>query len=71
MESFFPTYNLENDLGDNSKILLTPWERQQEIAYWIKGYYNRERRHSSINYLSSIEYEERTRRDCIIYEMAA
>jgi transposase InsO family protein len=37
MESFFSTHNLENDLGDNSKILLTPWERQRETAYWIKG----------------------------------
>jgi transposase InsO family protein len=26
MESFFSTYKLENDLDDNSKTLLTPWE---------------------------------------------
>ena len=52
MESFFSTYKLENDLDDNSKILLNPWELQRETAYWIEGYYNRERRHSSINYLS-------------------
>ena len=48
-----------------------PWELQRETAYWIEGYYNRERRHSSINYLSPIEYEERTRRDRMMYEMAA
>ena len=71
MESFFSTYKLENDLDDNSKILLTPWELQRETAYWIEGYYNQERRHSSINCLSSIEYEERTLRDRMMYEMAA
>jgi len=32
MESF-STYELENDLDENSKILLTPWELQLETAY--------------------------------------
>lgn len=71
MESFFSTYKLENDLDDNSRILLIPWKLQRKTAYWIEGYYNRKRRHSSINYLSPIEYEERTRRDRMMYEMAA
>jgi transposase InsO family protein len=68
MESFFSTYKLENDLDDNSKILLTPWGLPRETAYWIEGYYNRERLHSFIKYLSPIEYEERTRRGSIISE---
>ena len=70
MEIFFSTYKLENSLDDNSKVLLTPWELQSEIAYWIEGYCNRDRCYSIINYLSPIEYEERTRRERIIYEMA-
>lgn len=71
MKSLFSTYKLENDLGDNSKTLLTPWELKRETTYWIEGCCNRESSHSSINHLSPIEYEERTRIECTIYEMAA
>ena len=28
------------------------------MAFWIDGYYNRERRHSTIGYLSPIDYEQ-------------
>jgi transposase InsO family protein len=28
------------------------------LAFWIDGYYNRERRHSTIGYLSPIDYEQ-------------
>jgi transposase InsO family protein len=28
------------------------------LAFWIDGYYNRERRHSTIAYLSPIDYEQ-------------
>ncbi|MGC5197949.1 IS3 family transposase [Aphanothece microscopica] len=28
------------------------------MAFWIEDYYNRERRHSTIGYLSPIDYEQ-------------
>jgi transposase InsO family protein len=28
------------------------------MAFWIDGYYNRERRHSTIGYVSPIKYEQ-------------
>ena len=59
MESLFSTYKLENNLDDNSKILLTPLQSQSETASWIKEYYNPNRRHSSNDYLSPIDYKNR------------
>ena len=54
VESFFSTYKLENHLDGNSPNLLTPWELHRRSAYWIEVYYNRERRHSFLEYLSPI-----------------
>lgn len=71
VESFFSTYKLENDLDGNSPNLLTPWELQRKSAYWIEGYYNRERRHSFLEYLSPIEYEERAQRARMMCERRA
>jgi putative transposase len=31
---------------------------QRELAFWIDGYYNRERRHSTLSYLSPVDYEQ-------------
>jgi len=28
------------------------------MAFWIEGYYNHERRHSTIGFLSPIDYEQ-------------
>lgn len=40
-------------------ILITPLpELRRDLDFWIEGYYNRERRHSTIGYLSAIEYEQ-------------
>ena len=36
MESFFSTYKLENNLDDNSKILLTPLQLQSEPWNYTK-----------------------------------
>ena len=48
-ERFFSTYRLENNLGDNSKILLTPLRLQSETTSWIEEYYNLNSRHSNID----------------------
>ena len=53
-ESFFAT--------DKKELIHTrPWngltEVQQHTFLWIEGYYNRRRRHSTLNYLTPLEYE--------------
>jgi putative transposase len=50
------------DFDDNREELISPQKLQRELAFWIEGYYNRERRHSTIGYLSPIDYEQR----CIV-----
>jgi len=57
MESFFSTYKLENNLDDNGRILLTLLQLQSETTGWIEEYYNLNRRHSSNDYPSPIDYE--------------
>jgi len=51
---FFATYKKE-------LIHTRPWndltEVQQHTFLWIEGYYNRRRRHSTLKYLTPIEYE--------------
>jgi len=53
-ESFFATYKKE-------LIHTRPWndpaEVKQHTFWWIESYYNRRRRHSSLNYLTPTEYE--------------
>ena len=53
-ESFFATYKKE-------LIHTRPWHNltavRQHTFLWIEGYYNRRRRHSSLNYLTPTEYE--------------
>ena len=71
MESFFSTYKLNKDLDDNSKILLTPLQLQSETTSWIEEYYNLNRRHSSNDFLSPIDYENRALKNGIIIEKAA
>ena len=57
-ESFFSTLKHELDLDDDAKVLNTSQQLQRKLAFWIDGYYNRERRHSTIGYLSPINYEQ-------------
>jgi transposase InsO family protein len=59
VESFFSTLKLELDLDDNRETLISPQQLQRDLAFWIEGYYNRERRHSTIGYISPIDYEQR------------
>jgi putative transposase len=53
-ESFFATYKKE-------LIHTRPWddlaEVRQHTFLWIEGYYNRRRRHSTLDYLTPDEYE--------------
>ena len=58
VESFFSTIKLELDLDDDAETLKSPQQLIRQLAFWIDGYYNRERRHSTIGYLSPIDYEQ-------------
>ena len=56
MESFFATLKHELCLDDDAEILNSPQQLSRHLAFWIDGYHNRERRHSTIGYLSPIDY---------------
>ena len=58
VESFFSTLKHELGLDDAAEILNSPQQLIRQMAFWIDGYYNRERRHSTIGYLSPIDYEQ-------------
>ncbi len=58
VESFFSTLKLERELDDNRRELISPQQLRRELAFWIGSYYNRERRHSRVGYLSPIDYEQ-------------
>ena len=55
-ESFFAT--LECELLDSCRFKTQVEARNATFAF-IEGFYNRRRRHSSIGYLSPIDYEHR------------
>ena len=54
-ESFFSTLKLELNLDDDREVLISPQQLERDLAFWIEGYYNRERRHSTIGYMIPIE----------------
>jgi len=58
VESFFSTLKHELGLDDAAEILNSPQQLIRQMAFWIDGYYNRERRHSTIGHLSPIDYEQ-------------
>ncbi len=58
VESFICTLKLELGLVVNREDLISPQQLQRNLAFWINGYYNRESRHSSIEYLRPIAYEQ-------------
>jgi putative transposase len=55
-ESFFAT--LECELLDRERFR-TPGEARMAVFAFIEGWYNSHRRHSSLNYLSPLEFERR------------
>jgi putative transposase len=58
VESIFSTLKHGLDLDDDAETLLFFQQLQSRLAFWLDGYYNRERRHSTIGYLSPIAYEQ-------------
>lgn len=54
-ESFFAT--LECELIDRS-MFRTHTEARRTLFEFIEGFYNRQRRHSSLDYLSPVDYEK-------------
>lgn len=58
VESLFSTLKHELGLDDDAETRISPQQLQRDLAFWIDGYYNRERRHSTLNYLSPIDYEQ-------------
>jgi putative transposase len=58
VECFFSTLQLELDLDDDREALISPQQLQRDLALWIDACCNRERRHSTLGYLSPIGYEQ-------------
>jgi len=56
IESFFATLKLDLVVRRNYR---TRAEARQEIFWYIEAFYNRRRRHSSLDYLSPVEFEAR------------
>jgi putative transposase len=57
MESFFATLKLELDL--EKYPIGTREVTKAKVFYWLEGWYNRERRHSSLGYLSPAKFEQK------------
>ena len=58
VESFFSTHKHVLGLDVKAVILNSPQQLIMHLAFWIAGYYNREHRHSTIGYISPIDYEQ-------------
>ncbi len=56
VESFFATLKTEWLRG---RPLLTRQQARSEIFEYVEGFYNRARRHSTLGYLSPVEFEQR------------
>ncbi|MGB7565975.1 MAG: DDE-type integrase/transposase/recombinase [Prochlorococcaceae cyanobacterium] len=50
VEIFSSTLKLELNLDDDREVLISPQQLQRDWAFWIDGHYNRERRHSTIDF---------------------
>lgn len=57
-ESFFSNLKQKLGLDDEAKNVNRPMQLTRQQAFWIDGYYNRKRRHSTVGYLSRIDYKE-------------
>jgi putative transposase len=55
MESFFSTLKIERT---NRKMYATRDEARADVFDYIERFYNAKRRHSTLGYLSPIDYEK-------------
>ena len=67
-ESFFSTLKTElfSTLG-----VLSPMQLHVKVATWIDGFYNQKRLHSTLNYLSPIDFEKQYQPDSILMTTVA
>jgi hypothetical protein len=56
-ESIFSARKCALDLDDKVENLVSSWQPQSHLAFWIEDYYNRERHYSTIGSLSPIDQE--------------
>ena len=56
-KSFFHTLKSELVYGDHFK---NQEEAKSKIMWYIEGYYNRKRMHSSLNYLTPVQLENKS-----------
>src|SRR5690606_17755318 len=57
VESFFATLRREL-VSEFNGYFTSRAQARQEVGYYIESYYNRQRRHSSLGYLSPCEFEQ-------------
>ncbi len=50
--------SLKTEMMDSNKVFATREEVKKAVFEYIELFYNRKRRHSSLGYLSPIEYEK-------------
>ena len=62
MESFFGSLKTEWTEGKRYK---TRDEAKKDIFMYIELFYNRQRRHATLGYLSPVEYEDKYREHCV------
>ena len=58
VESFLSILKHELDLNDDAESLNCPQQLIRKLAYWIDGYYNRERHRSTTGDLSPITCDQ-------------
>jgi len=63
MESFFHTLKVERVLSQN---YLTQKEAKRDLFQYIEIFYNQKRRHSSLGYVSPVEFEETVPKESLI-----
>ncbi|WP_353097172.1 IS3 family transposase [Tissierella praeacuta] len=50
--------SLKTEMMDSNKVFATREEAKKAVFEYIEFFYNRKRRHSSLGYLSPLEYEK-------------
>lgn len=59
-ESFLGTLKDELDIG-HGRVFASPEDARAVVGEYIEQFYNRERRHSTISYLSPVDFEAQAR----------